>query len=114
MSAFCNFANMTTTRTTSSAAAATNTKTSAVTKATSAAMLGFKKSIDFGKQFRSLATLTAINLYVYEVCHYVQPYDVVKVSAKLTEEKMQNMISGRLRFRMSGVSMLFAIILIDF
>ena len=72
MSAFCNFANMTTTRTTSSAAAATNTKTSAVTKATSAAMLGFKKSIDFGKQFRSLATLTAINLYVYEVCHYVQ------------------------------------------
>ena len=58
MSAFCNFANMTTTRTTtSSAAAATNTKTSAVTKA----MLGFKKSIDFGRQFRSLATLTAIN-----------------------------------------------------
>ena len=41
MSAFCNFANMTTTRTTS--AAATNTKTAAVTRATSAAMLGFKK-----------------------------------------------------------------------
>ena len=37
MSAFCNFANMTTTRTTS--AAATNTKTAAVTRATSAAML---------------------------------------------------------------------------
>ena len=87
MSAFCNFANMTTTRTTSSAAAATNTKTSAVTKATSAAMLGFKESIDFGRQFRSLATLTAINLYVCEVCHSVQPYDVVKVSAKLREEK---------------------------
>ena len=108
MSAFCNFANMTTTRTSSSAA--TKTKTSAVTKATSAGMLGSKKSIDFGRQFRSLATLTAINLYVYEVCHYVQPYDVVKVSAKLTEEKMQSIISGRLRFRMSGVSMLFAII----
>jgi len=69
-----------------------------------------KKSIDFGTQFRSLATLTAINLYVYEVCHYVQPYDVVKVSAKSTEEKMQIIISGRLRFRMSTVSMLFAII----
>ena len=41
MSAFCNFANMTTTSTTS--AAATNTKTSAVTKATNAAMLGFQK-----------------------------------------------------------------------
>ena len=109
MSAFCNFANMTTT--TSSSAAATNTKTSAVTtKATSAAMLGSKKSIDFGRQFRSLSTLTAINLYVYEVCHYVQPYDVVKVSAKSTEEKMQNIISGRLRFRTSTVSMLFAII----
>ena len=94
MSAFCNFANMTTTRTTS--AAATNTKTAAVTRATSAAML--KKSIDFGRQFRSLATLTAINLYVYEVCHYVQPYDVVKVSAKSTEEKMQSIISGRLRY----------------
>ena len=107
MSAFCNFANMTTTRTTtSSAAAATNTKTSAVTKA----MLGFKKSIDFGRQFRSLATLTAINLYVYEVCHYVQPYDVVKVSAKSTEEKMQSIISGRFRFRMSAVTMLFAMI----
>ena len=107
MSAFCNFANMTTTRTTSSAAtAATNTKTSAVTtKAKSAAMLGFKKSIDFGRQFRSLATLTANNLYVCEVCHYVQPYDVVKVSAKSTEEKMQSVISGRLRF-----SMLFAMI----
>ena len=37
MSAFCNFANMTTPRTTS--AAATNTKTAAVTRATSAAML---------------------------------------------------------------------------
>ena len=101
MSAFCNFANMTTTRTTSSAAAATNTKTSAVTKATSAAMLGFKKSIDFGRQFRSLATLTAINLNVY---------DVVKVSAKSTEEKMQSIISGRFRFWMPAVSMLFAII----
>ena len=110
MSAFCNFANMTTT-----SSAATKTKTSAViTKATSAAMLGFKKSFDFGRQFRSLATLTAINLYVYEVCHYVQPYDVVKVSAKSTEEKMQSIFSGRLRFRISGVSMLFAIILMDF
>ena len=107
MSAFCNFANMTTTRTTSSAAAATKTKTktSALTTKASAEMLGFKKSIDFGRQFRSLATLTAINLYVYEVCHYVQPYDVVKVSAKSTEEKMQSIISGRLRF-----SMLFAMI----
>ena len=110
MSAFCNFANMTTTRTTSSSAAATNTKTSAVTKATSAGMLGSKKSIDFGRQFRSLATLTAINLYVYEVCHYVQPYNVVKVSTKLKEEKMQSIISGRFRFRMSAVSMLFAMI----
>ena len=81
MSAFCNFANMTTTRTTSSAAAATKTKTktSALTTKASAEMLGFKKSIDFGRQFRSLATLTANNLYVCEVCHYVQPYDVVKV-----------------------------------
>ena len=79
-------------------------------KATSAAMLGFKKSIDFGRQFRSLATLTAINLYVYEVSHFVQPYDVVKVSAKSIEAKMQSIISGRFRFRMSNVSMLFAII----
>ena len=43
MSAFCNFANMTTTRTTSSAAAATKTKTSAVTTKASAEMLGFQK-----------------------------------------------------------------------
>jgi len=105
MSAFCNFANRTTTRTTSSSAAATNIKTSAVTKAINAAMLGFKKSIDFRRQFRSLATLIAINLYVYEVCHYVQPYDVFKVS---TKEKMQSIISGRLRLRMSAMSMLFA------
>ena len=79
MSAFCNFANMTTTRTKSSSAATTKTKTSPVTTKASAEMLGFKKSIDFGRQFRSLATLTASNLYVCEVCHYVQPYDVVKV-----------------------------------
>ena len=101
MSAFCNFANMTTTRTTS--AAATNTKNSSSDKSNKCSNV--KKSIDFGRQFRSLATLTAINLYVYEVCHYVQPYDVVKVSAKSTEEKMQSIISGRLRF-----SMLFAMI----